>query len=240
MNATTSTSEWVFLPDDSAGDVTFSKATITQANEVSHVDLANVAVNNNVTISCFLEGSLVSTPRGARAVGTLEVGDLIDTYEFGPLPVVAVHRQHVDLRNPDIHMGAVPVAISANALGPNVPSRCLLVSRQHRMLVFKGGAGFYVPAKDLLGLPGIVQDDMRSSVDYVHIALDRHATIFAEGAPAETMRDAGKGAAPYPLNWPETRGHKARTLLEQLYHDQGALVSATPFERSQLALASGG
>jgi hypothetical protein len=86
------------------------------------------------------------------------------------------------------------VRITAGALGQGLPTRDLVVSRQHRVLVASriaqricGAEEVLVPAICLVGLPGIDIDRDLPEITYHHMILDDHQVILANGAPAETL-----------------------------------------------------
>ena len=88
-----------------------------------------------------------------------------------------------------------PVRISAGALGPGVPSRDLVVSQQHRMLItgwqaelMAGCPEVLVAARHLVGRPGIRIDEQAAEVTYLHLLFDRHHLIWADGAETESFR----------------------------------------------------
>ena len=94
------------------------------------------------------------------------------------------------LKNPKLY----PVRIVAGALGPGMPKRDLLVSRQHRMLVSSrishrmfGTVEVLIPAIKLTRLPGIFVDMSVTEVEYFHLVFDGHEVVFAEGAPSESL-----------------------------------------------------
>jgi len=143
---------------------------------------------------CFTPGTLIETERGERKIEDLRAGDLVATADRGPVPILMLHRRHVTgahLREKPQHG---PVMFKAGALGQGLPRRDLLVSPQHRMMIRSavarrmfGAAEILVPACQLAGQPGISRHDARQGVDYIHILLDHHAVVHAEGAPSETL-----------------------------------------------------
>jgi hypothetical protein len=102
--------------------------------------------------------------------------------------VVWVGRRAVDLARHPRPETAAPVRIAAGALGGGLPRRDLRVSPEHGLLLDR----VLVPARLLLGLPGVAQDGpWRRLARYVHLELDRHDLLLAEGAPAESWLDCG-------------------------------------------------
>ena len=133
-------------------------------------------------VACFTPGVNVSTPDGARAVETLQVGDFVTTRDHRAQPVRWIGRgDHV------VTEKIAPVEIKPGALGPGVPRAPLLVSPQHRLLV-KGDRGdLLIPARKLLPLPGVRVARGKRRVTYIHLLMDRHEVLFANGAPTESL-----------------------------------------------------
>lgn len=136
-------------------------------------------------VPCFVAGTMIFTAKGARAVETLEPGDLLLTRDSGMRPVRWVGQVTVDGTG-----RFAPVRFMPDTQGN---TKTLLVSPNHRMLMTGWRAEMYfgerevlVPAKSLIN-----GDTVRvvpcDSVTYVHILLDRHEVIFAEGAATESL-----------------------------------------------------
>lgn len=152
------------------------------------------AVLDNVSLLvCFAGQTQIDTPNGTVAATDLRVGDLVMT-ENGPKPVRWIARRHVRAQDIAENPLYAPVCIRQDALGQGLPKRDLWVSRQHRMLVSSkvakrmfGSTEVLMPAIRLTELNGIYIDANYADFDYVHILLDDHEVLYAEGAPSESM-----------------------------------------------------
>lgn len=143
---------------------------------------------------CFTAGTLIETKQGARPIETMAAGDAVWTADHGWQPIrwiesntLPPERLH---RNPSLR----PVRIAAGSLGPNAPNRDLLVSQQHRILVsgprvelLFGASEVLIAAKHLCSWPGISIETSDAPVKYLHILMDRHEILMAEGARAESL-----------------------------------------------------
>lgn len=146
-----------------------------------------------VDIPCFVAGTLIETPDGLREIETLQAGDLVRN-RAGDM----VRLRWIGYRSivPQFHQRQqlFPVRIMRGALGNGCPSRDLMVSPNHRVvmdgpeveLVF-GEAEAFVAAKFLVGLPGIFLDLSVTEVSYVHLLFDDHQVIMAEGLASESL-----------------------------------------------------
>ena len=142
---------------------------------------------------CFAAGTLIDTPDGPRAVESLAVGDLVITRDAGPMPIRWIGRRHIaDLGRAPARLR--PVLVAPGALGPGMPARPLRLSPQHRVLLRSRIARrmfdtdqILVAVRQLVGMPGIAIDDAADAVTYLHILLDDHAIVTADGAAAETL-----------------------------------------------------
>lgn len=145
-------------------------------------------------VVCFAAGTLIATETGDRPVEDLIAGDLLVTKSDNLQPLVLNMSRQLSKRDLKENPKLYPVRISAGALGKGLPSRDLLVSRQHRMLVSSkiatrmfGKPDVLVAAIKLTELPGIYIDESVTSVTYHHLLMEAHQVIFAENAPAESL-----------------------------------------------------
>lgn len=124
----------------------------------------------------------------------MKVGDRVLTYSGAFKPIRWIGSRHVNLRYHVNSNVLRPIRILAGALGQGLPSRDVLVSRQHRMLVSSKIAMRMFQSKNVLisaikltGLPGIYVDLDVDDVTYFHILFDDHEVVFADDAPAESL-----------------------------------------------------
>lgn len=134
---------------------------------------------------CFDADTGVLTPNGIRAVGELEAGDPVQTLDHGISPVCWVGRQ--DMLG---HGTNTPVCFAEGSIGNDQPLR---LSQQHRVLVrsplaelYFGSSEVLVPAVSLVN-DATVTFAPCTLIRYVHILLQAHEVVFAEGAPCETL-----------------------------------------------------
>lgn len=146
-------------------------------------------------VACFATGTQIETTGGRQvAVEDLRVGDLIQTADHGPSPLLWVGTRAWSLRGDDSDPGQQPIRIAAAALGNGLPAQPLIVSPQHRLLVRSriaermfGHTEVLIAAKHLTGCAGIDHATDIETVTYIHLMLPSHEVIFANGAPAESF-----------------------------------------------------
>lgn len=143
---------------------------------------------------CLVAGTRVETPDGLIKVEDLAPGMSVIGQDGRVLTLKMVLHSNFNGRDIAENSKLAPVRIVAGALGNGLPSRDLLVSRQHRMVVdAKVVAQMFecdevlVPAAKLLPLPGIYVDTTVTNVAYYHLVFDQHEIIFAEGAATESL-----------------------------------------------------
>ena len=172
-----------FSTEFDLSSISGSSVTLTEQGDA----VGNMAIADMVV--CFEAGTWIGTPDGARRVGELSVGDPVIVRGGAVQRVRWIVTRRVPGRG-----RFRPVRIRRGALGRGLPTRDLLVSRQHRVLVasriaerITGAPRVLVPAIKLCGLPGIDLDRPTHEVRYVHFLLDRHEIVMANGAPLETL-----------------------------------------------------
>ncbi|MCG6903171.1 MAG: Hint domain-containing protein [Rhodobacter sp.] len=148
-------------------------------------------------VICFTPDTRIATPDGPRLVAELCEDDLILTKDDGPQAVRWIGQRRMSGARLYAMPELRPIRISAGAVGMDVPDADLLVSPQHRMLL-KGPMAqtlfntseVLVAAKDLINDRTIAVDRHVRSVTYVHLLLDRHQIVFANGLESESFHPA--------------------------------------------------
>ncbi|NHN87973.1 Hint domain-containing protein [Acetobacter conturbans] len=153
---------------------------------------------------CYCPGTAILTETGERSVESLRIGERLVTRDGALRPIRWIGRRSYDGRFAAGRTDIMPVRIAAGALGHGLPCRDLVISPLHAMFL----DGVLVPAQALVNGRTITQAEQVSVIEYIHIELETHDIIFAEGAPSETFIDDG------------SRGmfHNAREFAE-LYPD---------------------
>ncbi|WP_050604210.1 Hint domain-containing protein [Ruegeria sp. 6PALISEP08] len=153
-----------------------------------------VAVTIRIEGVCFAAGTLIETEDGPKVIETLDVSHKVATADHGLQPIRWIESSVIPPERLRDEPALQPVCISAGSLGPNTPCRDLLVSQQHRILVkgpkvelLFGAAEALVAAKHLCSWPGIHIDTSIETVEYLHILLDQHEILNADGAQAESL-----------------------------------------------------
>lgn len=145
-------------------------------------------------VVCFVAGTLIDTEHGPVAIENLTPGDLIWTKDdgFRPLRWIGSMTLTAEALARSPHL--CPIRIRASALAPNIPSRDLLVSPQHRILVSSkiavkmfGAIEVLIPAKQLLQVEGIDYALDLHEVTYFHMLFDGHQIVGSNGAETESL-----------------------------------------------------
>ncbi|MCW5733190.1 MAG: Hint domain-containing protein [Enhydrobacter sp.] len=124
---------------------------------------------------------------GYRAIESLAVGEAVAT-RFGGLTPIKAISSFTLCREAGLWVGpSRPVRIKRGALGENMPAVDLCLTASHAVFV----DGFLVPAGDLVNGGSIVFEtaEGQDTLDFFHIALERHDIIDAGGALCESLRD---------------------------------------------------
>ena len=171
-------------------------------------------------VICFTPETQLMTPDGVRQISTLRPGEMVLTRDNGPQPILWMgHRRMSGARlyaMPHLR----PIRFRAGALGIGRPQDDLLVSPQHRMLI-KGAAALalfntsevLVAAEDLINDTSILVDHALREVTYVHVLLEQHNVVWANGLETESFHPSNTAL--------ETVEESQRAGLLQILPDVG-------------------
>ena len=135
--------------------------------------------------ACYCRGTHILSEDGQRLIEHFAIGDIVVTVSGERRTVKWIGRRRYAGRQLTGRKHLLPVRIAAGALGNGMPHRDLRVSPLHAMLL----RGVLVPAWQILNGVSIVQETDCQDVEYIHIELETHDVIWAEGAASETFVD---------------------------------------------------
>ena len=160
------------------------------------------------SIACFCRGTRIMTELGEVPVEDVAIGDNVTTLSGGARPIKWIGYRAYDRRFVAGNRTILPIRVMAGALADGVPIRDLWLSPEHALHV----DGLLVPARLLVNGSTITQARSVEQLEYVHIELETHDVIFADGAAAETYVDCdnrgmfqngGEFASRYPDDRPD-------------------------------------
>ncbi|SPH20976.1 hypothetical protein ASD8599_01717 [Ascidiaceihabitans donghaensis] len=139
------------------------------------------------TTPCFTSGTRILTPQGERPVETLKPGDLVETMDHGPKPLLWVGKSERIAHGRD-----APIEIDEGTLGAKT---CTEVSPLHRLLirdpdamVLYGSYEILVQARHLINNRTIRRKDRGGRVVYFHLLFDKHEIIEGNGILSESFQ----------------------------------------------------
>ncbi|TLP67788.1 type I secretion protein [Parasedimentitalea maritima] len=188
------------------------------AGTVELFDGSVVTFSNIENIICFTPGTLIDTAQGPRAIEALTVGDLIVTRDHGLQPLRWLGSRTVAATGDFAPIEVSPLLLP-DATAP------LLVSPQHRLLwsgpraqMLFGTDEVLVAARHLLTNPAVTRR-IGGTVTYMHLMLDQHQVIYANGAATESFYPGDQAIGALS----ETGRDEMLTLFPELRSHAGAL-----------------
>lgn len=146
---------------------------------------------------CFAPSTKIRTPHGVRLVSELCEGDRICTKDSGDQTIRWIASRRITggrlAAMPDLR----PIRLAADVLGDGEPDQDLILSPDHRVLVrgavaqaLFGTDEVLVAARDLVNDHSIRIDHRCRGIDYVHLMLDAHQIVWANGVEVESFHPA--------------------------------------------------
>jgi Hint domain len=134
---------------------------------------------------CFLKGTQILTPQGERPIEDLQIGELVTTLSGQAKRVRWIGRMRFERGGQASWDDEIaPVRIARGAFNGGLPHSDLYVSGHHRLFI----NGLLIPAGDLINGSSITRLSSEADVlEYLHIELEGHDVVLANGAPAETL-----------------------------------------------------
>ena len=148
-------------------------------------------------VICFTPGTRISTPEGLIPIEHLREGDLVQTKDNGAQPIRWIGSRHMTGARLFAMPHLRPIRIHSGHFLQDLPDQDLIVSPQHRILI-KGPVArelfntpeVLVAAKDLINGETITVDLKLREVTYIHLLLDRHQVMWANGVETESFHPA--------------------------------------------------
>ena len=181
--------DWAAPAANGDAFVTSASAGVTNLVTPTDVRLLNV-LGYTLSAACYAAGTGIRTPRGEIPIEALCVGETVRTHFAGTARIRWIGTRRIDCRRHPDPAEIRPIRIAAGAFGPGLPERDLRLSPDHAVAL----DGALVPIRLLANGGSIAQDAACAQVQYLHLELDRHDLVFAEGLPAETYLDTGNRA----------------------------------------------
>ncbi len=134
---------------------------------------------------CFEKSTQIATPRGYVRAGQLKVGETVCTMGGVAREILWIGRKTISGDG-----ASAPVRFPKGSIGNFAPVK---LSPQHRVLISSNSAELHFGEREVL-VPAIALVDgkrirqvRKDIVVYVHILLDRHDILLAQGAPCESL-----------------------------------------------------
>lgn len=184
---------YVFGITDSLSSTTGTGETFTTlVTAAADTNIRGISFAPTATTACYARGTRIRTDRGDVAVEDLRVDDVAITTRDGVFvasPIVWIGQRRIDVVRHPFADRVRPVRFAVGSLADGVPSRPLVLSPDHALLL----GGVLIAARQLVNGGSIAVQDV-PSVQYFHIELKRHGILIAEGAEAESYLDTGNRA----------------------------------------------
>ena len=136
--------------------------------------------------ACYVVGTHILTTEGEVRIEHLRPGQLLVLEDGGTAPMLWLGELAIDCTRHRAPEKVWPVRIRRDAVAPGVPHRDLVLSPEHAVYY----DGTFIPVRMLINGATVVQEK-RVWVHYLHVELERHSVVLAEGMAAESWLDRG-------------------------------------------------
>ncbi|GAA3854921.1 Hint domain-containing protein [Celeribacter arenosi] len=180
----------VVVSDDGAGNAVL---TFPNGESITLIGVAPTQVDHAselyaMGVPCFASGTRIETPSGARLVQDLRPGDRVVVADGHSMEILWHGQRHVTAGQLAARPELAPVLIRDGAIGNRGD---LVLSAQHALYVDDDatGAGRFLRAVHLArhGSGAVRIARGKRGVTYHHLLLPRHAVVFANGVPSESL-----------------------------------------------------
>jgi hypothetical protein len=166
--------------------ITTPTTTATTSITATPIPTATITatVNNSRSGSCFLKGTLISTPSGDRLVQDLRIGDEVQSLAGRKTIKWIGYNKFTKEEGRAWHDNVMPIRVARFAIDDHRPYRDLYLSPLH--CIFFNDA--LIPVMYLINETSIAQGTPSEmyALEYYHVELDTHEVIYAEGALVES------------------------------------------------------
>ncbi|WP_204113687.1 Hint domain-containing protein [Shimia biformata] len=182
------TSRLAFLPGQDASQ------TEMDAFGNGAIDIQSVSTSPGPTPVCFRGGTHILTLNGECLVEDLRPGDLVQTVDHGPVPVLWITGSRFSAAALRFNADLRPVCIPKGSFDPATPHRDLWLSPQHRIVLAGYGVELvsghdeaFASARHVMEHRTQRGSDVVEDVVYYHMLLPAHAVVLSEGLATESF-----------------------------------------------------
>lgn len=148
-------------------------------------------------VICFVPGTRIDTPNGAKLIEDIEPGDQVSTKDNAAQTVRWIGKRHISGSRLIAMPHMRPIRLRAHFFGVSQPDPDLILSPDHRIVV-KGQAAqdlfntteVLVAARDLVNDHSVMINHSMRQVEYIHLMLDSHQIVWANGIECESFHPA--------------------------------------------------
>jgi len=167
--------------------ITYDNGQVTKLENTNINELSATNFQYESSPVCLLEGTKIATPKGQVAIENLRIGQVVNTLDRGPMPIVDIVEQVIEFDH--LQHRHKPILISQGALGDSIPSQDISLSPQHRVALREATTEteVLIAAVKLTGRRGVRRQRGLKNAVYFNLLLDGHQIIFANGCAVETL-----------------------------------------------------